>query len=112
MNGHRDLRDFINQVRDLGELESIEGADWNLEIGAITELKGEREGPALLFDRIKGYPAGYRILSNLFCTPQEICPCPCPPTGASRCRASERMAQEVSGLPSPPNGGGGNRTAV
>ena len=27
MNGHRDLRDFINQVRDLGELESIEGAD-------------------------------------------------------------------------------------
>ncbi len=78
MNGHRDLRDFINQVRDLGELESIEGADWPIasqkaEIGAITELKGERElkgraRPALLFDRIKGYPAGYRILSNLFCT--------------------------------------------
>ena len=68
MNGHTDLRDFINQLRELGELELIEGADWNLEIGAITELKGEQEGLALLFDKIQGYPPGFRILSNLFCT--------------------------------------------
>ena len=62
MNGHTDLRDFINQLRELGELELIEGADWNLEIGAITELKGEQEGLALLFDKIQGYPPGFRIL--------------------------------------------------
>ena len=40
MAEHTDLRDFINQLSELGELELIEGADWNLEIGAITEIKG------------------------------------------------------------------------
>jgi len=68
MVGHTDLRIIINQLSELGELEQIEGADWNLEIGAITELKGEQDGPALLFDKIKGYPPGFRILSNLFCS--------------------------------------------
>ncbi|NIO10180.1 MAG: UbiD family decarboxylase, partial [Deltaproteobacteria bacterium] len=58
MNGQLDLRTCIDKLRDLGEFETIEGADWNLEIGAITELKGEEKGPALLFDKIKGYPQG------------------------------------------------------
>lgn len=63
-----DLRDFVTAVDQLGELKHIEGADWNHEVGAITELMAERRGPALLFDRIKGYPEGYRILSNPFAT--------------------------------------------
>jgi UbiD family decarboxylase len=51
----------------MGELRVIEGADWNLELAAITELvrlEG-REKPALLFDRIPGYPAGYRVLTGM-----------------------------------------------
>ena len=62
----RDLRGWIDQVDKLGELKTIEGADWDTEIGAITELghhRGERSH-ALLFDKIKGYPAGYRVVSN------------------------------------------------
>jgi len=36
-----------------------------LEIGAITELVAHRDdGPAVLFDEIKDYPKGYRVLSN------------------------------------------------
>ena len=62
------LREFIDAVKELGELKEVENADWNLEIGAITELMAERKGPALLFDRIKDYPAGYRVLSNAFTT--------------------------------------------
>ena len=49
----------------MGELKRINGADWNLEIGTMAELiYRERFGtiPALLFDRIKGYPEGFRIL--------------------------------------------------
>ena len=49
----------------MGELKRINGADWNLEIGTMAELiYRERSGtiPALLFDRIKGYPEGFRIL--------------------------------------------------
>lgn len=60
-----DLRPFISQLESLGELQYVEGADWDLEIGTITELADERKGPALLFDCIKGYPAGYRIITNM-----------------------------------------------
>ena len=42
------------------------GADWNLEIGALAEIGAEQNGPALLFDDIKGYPGGFRVLSNIF----------------------------------------------
>jgi 4-hydroxy-3-polyprenylbenzoate decarboxylase len=62
----RDLRQWMDQVGKLGELTTIDGADWDTEIGAVTELghhMGERSS-ALLFDNIKGYPAGYRVLSN------------------------------------------------
>ncbi len=49
----------------MGELKRIYGADWNLEIGTLAELiYRERSGviPAILYDQIKGYPRGYRIL--------------------------------------------------
>ncbi|MBI4333559.1 MAG: UbiD family decarboxylase [Chloroflexi bacterium] len=65
-----DLRKFLEQLDSLKELEMLEGADWNLEIGAITELSDEKNGPALLFDKIKGYPAGHRVVSNLLGTPR------------------------------------------
>ena len=49
----------------MGELKTLKGCDWNLEIGAITELVAHKEdGPAVLFEDIKGYPKGYRVLSN------------------------------------------------
>ena len=61
-----DLRAFIDQVRSAGELQHISGAHWNLEIGALTELFAERSPtPALLFDSIRDYPNGGRVLSNV-----------------------------------------------
>lgn len=59
------LRSFLSACEALGELRTIKGADWELEIGALTESASELipEPPALLFDEIKGYPPGYRILS-------------------------------------------------
>ncbi len=67
-----DLRPFISRLDSLGELKKIEGADWNEEIGTITQLSDERNGPALLFDRIKGYPAGYRVISNMISQPRRL----------------------------------------
>ena len=62
---YRDLREFIDLVDGLGALRRIDGADPMLEIGGITEVAaGMAECPAVLFDNIKGYPAGYRIFSN------------------------------------------------
>src|SRR5215468_550413 len=68
---YRDLREFIAQIDDLKALRRIEGADPQYEIGAITEVAaGMAACPALLFDRIKGYPLGFRIVSNAVTSPQ------------------------------------------
>ena len=62
----RDLRSWMAEVENLGELKRIDGADWDVEIGAVTELGHHRgeQSKALLFDNIKGHPKGYRVLSN------------------------------------------------
>jgi 4-hydroxy-3-polyprenylbenzoate decarboxylase len=59
------LRSFLARAEALGEVQRIAGADWDLEIGALTETVAEliTEPPALLFDEIKGYPKGFRLLS-------------------------------------------------
>jgi len=66
-----DLREFIKVVEESGDCKVVEGADWDLEMGAITDLMSLSPNPPLLmFDKIKGYEAGYRVASNLFATPR------------------------------------------
>src|SRR5947207_12058352 len=68
---YRNLREFIAEVEKLGALRHVAGADPRHELGGITEVAaGMPECPALLFDRIKGYPAGFRIFTNATTTPQ------------------------------------------
>ena len=48
-----DLRAWLEEARKLGEVKDVRGADWNLELGAISELNVKKESPpALLFDEI------------------------------------------------------------
>ncbi len=64
-----DLREFIGKVDEMGECKVIEGADWETDIGIISELEAEQPSPRLLvFDKIQGYPAGYRVAVNMFAT--------------------------------------------
>jgi len=59
----RDLRDFIDFLQRHGELQRIqEEVDWNLEMGAITRRCYDLGAPAALFEKVKGYPRGYRAL--------------------------------------------------
>ena len=67
-----DLRNFIDGAARIGELKVIDGAHWNLEIGCLTELMAEQEGPLLLFDKIVDYPAGFRIATNALATPRRF----------------------------------------
>lgn len=64
---YKDLREWIARVEEMGELVRMEGVDWNLEMGALTEIirKESDPSPAILFDRIKGYPAGYQVISSI-----------------------------------------------
>lgn len=59
---YRDLREWLAQVEQAGELKTIPGVDWNLEMGAIAELFPSY---AVLFDSIKDYPPGYRVVTGL-----------------------------------------------
>jgi 4-hydroxy-3-polyprenylbenzoate decarboxylase len=62
----QDLREWIARVDELGELTRIDGADAHLELGGLVDLyQWEMNNPALLFDHIKGYAPGYRILANV-----------------------------------------------
>jgi len=63
-----DFRSFIDAAAAIGEVKRIDGAHWNLEIGCLTELMAEQEGPLLLFDNIAGYPKGFRIATNVIAT--------------------------------------------
>ncbi|MBM3518082.1 MAG: UbiD family decarboxylase [Alphaproteobacteria bacterium] len=59
-----DLRAWIAQMHELGEIDDVYGADARLEIGAISQLNDKREGSrALIFDDIAGYPGGWRVVA-------------------------------------------------
>ena len=69
----RDLRDFLKTLDEMGELKVVKNADWNLELGAISELVARGHGPALLFDEIRDYPPGYRVAALLLNTVRRSC---------------------------------------
>src|SRR4051812_14681723 len=65
-----DLRTWLAEVDKLGELKHVRGADWNLELGAISEMNVKKElPPALLFDETRGYPRGSGVLTCSTSTP-------------------------------------------
>lgn len=59
-----DLRSWLDAVERLGELKQLYGADWDREIGTLVELNAKARGAALLFDQIKDYAPGFRILAG------------------------------------------------
>src|ERR1043166_9621871 len=68
-----DLRKWLAQVESLGELRHVRGADANLELGAISELNVKKDvPPALLFDEIKGFPKGFRVLTCSTASPARL----------------------------------------
>ncbi len=70
---YKDLRQYIRRLEEEGELTHVEAeVDWDLEVGAISRRAIDRRSGALLFDRIKGYPKGRRILANLLGPSQPV----------------------------------------
>ena len=63
---HVDLRDLLERFKEIGELEVIEGADWNLELAALAEMVCARNpgrAPALLFKNIKDFHQIHLMIS-------------------------------------------------
>ena len=69
----RSLRDFIQDLAAHNELRTIDGADSNVEIGALAEqLIHRRDTPTVLCDNIPDFPPGYRVLINSLNTPRQM----------------------------------------
>ena len=61
----RDAREWLEHVRDIGELREVRGVDWWDGIAATTALLDRTDGaPAVLFDQVPGYESGRRVLVN------------------------------------------------
>src|SRR5438477_4758114 len=81
----RSLREYLDELRALGEVQEIDAeVDWNLEMGAIIRRSYELRAPAPLFNRIKGIERGFRVLGA--------------PAGVSKKHGLARIALSV-GLP-------------
>ena len=63
---NKDLRDWIEEVRAVGELKRISGAEPKEEIGGIVDIYMRKMGnPAVLFDDVPGFPKGHRVIANI-----------------------------------------------
>ncbi len=74
-NPQTDLRDFLDEVADGGELKCVTGAHWDKEVGAVTEVlyreKVDRS-PLLMFDEITGYQKGTRLIYGMLGSPLRL----------------------------------------
>src|SRR3990170_3371684 len=61
----KDFRTFLQQAEKEDNLQIVEGADPELELYMISQLSSrQKRNPALLFDRCKGFAAGFRVCMN------------------------------------------------
>ncbi len=66
-----DLRDFVALCEKEGELKRVKAeVDWNLEISHIAKVVEEKSGPALLFEKVKGYSSP--VLTGAFGTTKRL----------------------------------------
>jgi 2,5-furandicarboxylate decarboxylase 1 len=66
----KDLRSFIEHLRERGELATVaQPVDSRFEIAAYLRKASDRNGPAFLFTDVKGFDM--RVVGGLFCTPSK-----------------------------------------
>jgi 4-hydroxy-3-polyprenylbenzoate decarboxylase len=66
-----DFRDFIRTCEEEGELLRIKAnVDWELELSHIASLNERKQGPALLFERVKDY--SIPVFTGAFTTPKRM----------------------------------------
>ena len=67
----KDLRKWMDACEKEGELHRIKTeVDWDLELGHIATLNERKNGPALLFENVKGYHMP--VLSSTVTTPRRV----------------------------------------
>ena len=98
---YKDLRDFIAQLEQQGELKRInQPINPNLEMTEVCDRTLRSEGPALLFENPTDYDIP--VLGNLFGTPKRVAM----GMGAESVSALREIGQLLAALkePEPPTG--------
>lgn len=66
-----DLRYFIEKWEKEGQLKRIKAeVDWNLELSHVAKLVEEKEGPALLFEKVKDYRSP--VITGVYATARRL----------------------------------------
>jgi 4-hydroxy-3-polyprenylbenzoate decarboxylase len=98
---YHDLRDFLAQLESVGELKRVRPTiDPYLEVTEICDRVLKMQGPALLFESLKG--SDYPLLGNLFGTPLRVAQA----MGKQRIEELREIGQFLAFLkePNPPKG--------
>ena len=67
----KSIRDFIEQAEAEGMLQRINAeVDWDLELSHIAKLNEEKQGPALLFENVKGYDSS--VITSVCTTTERL----------------------------------------
>ena len=69
----QDLRVWLAQMQDAGELVTVPGADRDEEIGGIVDIYQRTMGaPAVMFENIPGFPPRHRVVANILTSVRRI----------------------------------------
>lgn len=94
---YQDLRDWLRQVELQGELRRLSGVALEPDLGAIAAVVQRRHyGPAVLFDGIRGFAPGYRVLVNSLGSPGRLALTLGLPTDLSRNELMTQLYQRVT----------------
>ncbi len=84
----KSLGDFIEACDKMGQIKRITAeVDWNLEISHIAKLNEIKQGPALLFENVKGYDIP--VLTSAFTRPERLAVTLGMPADYSMCKMAE-----------------------
>ncbi len=102
---HIDLREFIEACKKVSDWKEITGAHWDKQIGALIETTAELvpQPPMLIFDRIQGYPPGFRVVSLMYAAYKRVAVALGLPTDKSKLELIRLAARKIkSARPIPP----------
>lgn len=72
---YKDLRAFLDRLEQEGELRRVDApVHWRYEIGGWARMAYDQSppGPALLFERIRGFPSGFRVAVGALATRRRV----------------------------------------
>ena len=87
-----DLRDFIKECEKHNQLKRVKKeVDWNLELSHVAKVNEEKRGPALLFEKVKGYKNS--VLTSAYSTKERFAIALGLPVGTSMCEMSRHWME-------------------